>query len=278
MSNAVDSSRHIQQYQSDLQEGNRVLLISHSQGNLFANQSVLSLMGEFGDSIGLIGVASPAAIVPNDGVYFTAKDDVVINALRPLFDVLPANVENDTGLFTDERDAVNHAFVESYFKSRLPSRTLIDNALYSYMETLQMPDNELGSGAITVNLTWGANEDVDLHIFEPNGGHVYYRSYVGASGFLDLDDTTSYGPEHYYVGCDSLEEGTYRVGVNYYYGQTAENAKVQIKINGMATRTFEKYLPGWVGSSGDSYGGNFVANINVSKDGYTGEYKYEIEN
>jgi hypothetical protein len=36
LSNAVDALSHIQKYSTDLEEGARVLLIAHSQGNLYA--------------------------------------------------------------------------------------------------------------------------------------------------------------------------------------------------------------------------------------------------
>ena len=51
-----------------------------------------------------------------------------------------------------------------------------------------------------MTLTWDANPDVDLHIFEPQR-HVYYASRIGYNGYLDLDDTNGYGPEHYYTNC-----------------------------------------------------------------------------
>lgn len=62
------------------------------------------------------------------------------------------------------------------------------------------PTRSLGNGPITVTLTWDANPDVDLHIFEPQR-HVYYASRIGYNGYLDLDDTNGYGPEHYYTNC-----------------------------------------------------------------------------
>jgi uncharacterized protein YfaP (DUF2135 family) len=77
-------------------------------------------------------------------------------------------------------------------------------------------------------LNWGAEPDVDLHVFEPNGTQVYYANKRGPSGFLDVDDVTSFGPENYFVACETLELGQYRVGVNYYRGSGPETANVQI--------------------------------------------------
>lgn len=38
------------------------------------------------------------------------------------------------------------------------------------------------------------------------------------SGTLDVDDTSSFGPENYFVACNKIELGTYRIGVNYFRG------------------------------------------------------------
>ncbi len=274
ITDVVDTSSHIQKYQTDLQEGKRVLLIAHSQGNLFANQAISALMDTYGNSIGMIGVASPAAVTYNNSSYYTAHDDRVIDALRIIHDVLPSNIENDPGIFNDPRDFANHQFKESYFSSGIASRAYIDADVNSYMANLQFPSAELGSGAITVTLTWGSEPDVDLHVTEPNGSHVYYMWMEGYAGYLDLDDVTSYGPEHYYVACETLETGTYSVGVNYYEGYGTETAQVQISTADGNTRTFTQSLSTAIGETGDSSPIS-VATITVSKDA-DGKYFYSV--
>lgn len=274
ITDSVNAASHIQKYQTDLQEGKRVLLIAHSQGNLFANQAVSALMNTYSSSIGMIGVASPAAITYNNSTYYTAHDDRVIDALRLLHNVLPSNIENDPGLFNDPRDFSNHQFKESYFASGIASRTKIDEDVSSYMANLQFPSAQLGSGAITVTLTWGSEPDVDLHVTEPNGTHVYYSNLQGVSGYLDLDDTTSYGPEHYYVSCETLEIGSYSVGVNYYSGSGSETAQVQVTTGDGNTRTYSQSLSTAVGSSGDN-SPIPISTITVSKD-QNDKYTYEV--
>lgn len=69
-----------------------------------------------------------------------------------------------------------------------------------------VPDATQNSGAITVEILWDHKPDLDLHIFEPStsnssGFHIYYRNRTGISGYLDVDDTNGYGPEHYYTSC-----------------------------------------------------------------------------
>ncbi|MEE8373213.1 MAG: hypothetical protein V3R87_05845, partial [Dehalococcoidia bacterium] len=92
--------------------------------------------------------------------------------------------------------------------------------------------------------------------------------------YLDLDDVTSYGPEHYYVACDTLETGTYSVGVNYFEGTGAETAQVQVSTADGNTRTFTQSLFTAVGDSGNSSPIG-VATITVSKD-EDGKYFYQV--
>ena len=159
LTDAVDVAAHIALYQEELKSGKRVLLIAHSQGNMFANGAMSALMGTYGKSIGNIGVASPAAYIVNESVYYTAYDDQVINALRLLMTVLPANIDNSNALA--QREWSNHQFIDSYFQKALPSRQSLRYALYDYMEFLQFP---------------GLSEVDELHITGPSQvslGDVY---------------------------------------------------------------------------------------------------------
>lgn len=67
-------------------------------------------------------------------------------------------------------------------------------------------DSEIPTGDLRIVLTWGEKpRDLDSHLIGPKAGgngdfHIYYhnKSYTNngeISSFLDLDDTTSYGPE-----------------------------------------------------------------------------------
>lgn len=66
------------------------------------------------------------------------------------------------------------------------------------------PNATQSDGVITVELLWDDQPDLDLHIYEPqinSTNHVYYANRHGISGYLDVDDTDGYGPEHYYAKC-----------------------------------------------------------------------------
>ena len=240
---------HTSYYTSDLLAGKRVFVVAHSQGNLFANSSLDAAARARPDeasSLAMIGVATPAARQFRDSFYRTAHDDRVIDALRITENVLPSNIDNDLsqsvyddagrrypvlsffwnvalsaiGADADQRGFSNHGFIDAYMAHPLPSKSDIDDEIKRLADpnVVPFPTREAGEGAIRATLTWDAQPDVDLHAFEPNGSHVYYRSRTGRSGTLDVDDTSSYGPENYFVACNKVELGTYRIGVNYFCG------------------------------------------------------------
>ena len=50
------------------------------------------------------------------------------------------------------------------------------------------------------------------------------------SGYLDVDNVTADGPEHYYATCDAsiLQTGTYNIGINNFSDATGRIATVQV--------------------------------------------------
>lgn len=49
--------------------------------------------------------------------------------------------------------------------------------------------------SLRIVLNWGAEpRDLDSHLVYPNN-HIYFSNMTGTDGLLDVDDTTSYGPE-----------------------------------------------------------------------------------
>lgn len=252
-----------QLYRGNLLAGERVLIIAHSQGNLFSNDNVKTLIAEYPDfagSIGIVGVATPAKETVNASEYVTAYDDRVIDALRAksFWDVLPANIENDNTVVPyvygdDPREVSNHEFVQSYFNDILPSRVDIDRQLRRLLQVLVHPATTVGSGAIRATLEWGVERDIDLHVYEPapENTHVYYSQKQGLSGYLDLDDRNQYGPENYYVPCDQLRAGTYRFGVQYYAGTNPENVRLQLTTSNGQLTSATRLLSQAVGHAGD---------------------------
>jgi len=251
--------RHVNHYQREILEGNKVVLVAHSQGNFYANQAYVNLSPDEQRSFGIVAVATPDGFIAGNGPYTTSIKDTVIDAYILL--VGPAKFPNINNPFNGD-DKSGHMFTTSYLRTDFPSRNVILGNIRSVRNALETPENTAGDGIITVTLTWGDEPDVDLHVFEPNGTHVFYGNKQGPSGFLDVDDVSGRGPEHYFVACDTLEAGTYSVGLNYYSGSNPERAEVQIKA-GLFIRTYEVFLNNAVGSSGNN-SPILVTNISVT--------------
>lgn len=234
--------RHLNGYRSDQLEGRKVVVVAHSQGNFFANAAYDALSAEERRGFGIVSVANPDRRLPGIGSYSTLVQDLIIAGVPGS---LPANVSNS------ESTTLGHTFGRDYMRSASNSLQRIRNTFRTVRSTVEQPDVTAGEGVITVTLTWGAQPDVDLHAFEPNGAHVYYLNPIGPSGFLDVDDVTSFGPEHYFVGCSTLERGTYEIGVNYFRGSAPETAVVRVEA-GLVVRNFEIPLATAIGTSGDA--------------------------
>jgi hypothetical protein len=269
-----DLRRHVQRYQGLLMEGNRVLVVAHSQGNLYANSAYATLANDSRvpmEAFGIVSVATPASYVAGNGPYFTLMYDLVISAVQmALPSTLPGNVVNTIS----DLDWKHHSFIDSYLNGDQTGPMIINSAL-STAKTLVWPEPQVGSGPISVTLTWGEQPDVDLHIFEPNYSHVYYANPMGLSGYLDYDDSNSFGPEHYFVtSCDQLETGTYEVAVNYYRGNGPETGHVQIQA-GDIVRDYTVPLFMAFGSSGN-FNARQVASVEVLGDANAG-YEFKVE-
>jgi hypothetical protein len=243
--NSPTALSHVLTYKREILEGRKVVLVAHSQGNFFANRAYMSLSSEERRSAGIVSVANPDSAVADGRPYTTLTNDLVIAAIPG---ALPANTTNSANA---DHDFLHHGLVESYLVAGTASRSRILGHLSNAIDTVESPVAGAGEGVITVTLTWGDQPDVDLHVLEPGGAHVYYANLQGTSGFLDLDDVTGFGPEHYFASCSSLQPGPYQIGVNYYNGFQPETAFIEIQA-GLLVRTFVVHLSTARGSSGDS--------------------------
>jgi len=120
----------------------------------------------------------------------------------------------------------------------------------------------LGVGDLQVTLSWNTAVDMDLHIIEPNGTHVYYANRNGTTARLDRDDTDGFGPENIFVNPGAAAAGTYQVYIVQFSSATPTSSTIQIRVNaGTANelyQVFTRNTPG--GNSGVGYN---VANVNV---------------
>jgi hypothetical protein len=82
---------HVGIYNAELQEGQKVIVVSHSQGNLFALQAASELNSEYSSAWGMVAVANPASYVAAGGMHTTLYEDIVMEYIPGS---MPANVPN----------------------------------------------------------------------------------------------------------------------------------------------------------------------------------------
>lgn len=208
-------------------EGQKMLFVAHSQGNLFVNPAFDYAKSKLSsNSVAAVHIA-PASLTLR-GPHVLADIDAVINGLRAFGwdSVPPVNLN----LPLSSRDASGHTLVDTYLDGSRAGRARVEEMGRQGLASLATPDAIGSRGFFTTMLTWDGAGDVDLHTFEPGGAHVYYSSMRGQVGALDVDNTWANGPEHYYASCDParLQEGSYRIGINNYARAAGRTATVQV--------------------------------------------------
>lgn len=213
---------HISRVEQLLLHGKKIVLVAHSQGNLFANKIYQYTLKKYGKEVLKVIHIAPASRELN-GEYFLADTDIVIRALR-------GNPDPTHEVKWSTVDPSGHSVLGTYLKLGSKLRKAIGEAIQKALETMPAPEQIASNGFWTAILTWDGSGDVDLHVNEPSGSHVFYNNKMGVSGYLDVDNTSAFGPEHYYASCDDalLQDGTYAVSVANYSGAQGRTAHVQI--------------------------------------------------
>lgn len=104
----------------------------------------------------------------------------------------------------------------------------------------------LGTGDLQATLTWDTGNpnaqscsmdngtsggvDIDVHVIEPNGDHVYFANRTGSTAQLDVDNQVALGPENIFVPPGGAAAGVYQVYVVYYCGQVPTQATIRIRV------------------------------------------------
>lgn len=82
-------------------------------------------------------------------------------------------------------------------------------------------------------LIWDTDADLDLHVIEPGGAHIYWEYRSGKKGGeLDVDDVDGQGPENIFWKKGNAPSGDYKWRVHYYggFGGKVRKTKWQVRI------------------------------------------------
>ena len=221
-----------QRINTTISEGRKLVMVAHSQGNLFVHEAYKSALKITNpESVKVIHVASASAIL--HGPHVLSDDDLVIYALRLPYTISTIPISTPNYYIRKNLgsgDILGHSFQNVYMHSALPLKAVINQNIVQALTTIQAPVRTAQPGLFTVTLEWNGSGDVDLHTYEPNGNKVYFGAKQGRSGRLDVDNTIKDGPEHFYADCsaDKVMTGEYRIGVANYAGATGKTATVQV--------------------------------------------------
>ena len=141
---------------------------------------------------------------------------------------------------------------------------LLDGKCAFVDTTFQVKGNFAALGLWT-ELRWNTVSDVDFHLLRPGYAYsdlwgsndcCYHYRTTSWGAYLDVDNTSGYGPEHITVPAVS-DTGTYRLFVHYYSAPsgTVTSASVSVKVGNGTIRPFGPYTLSNPGSdrSGDVY-------------------------
>lgn len=143
----------------------------------------------------------------------------------------------------------------------------------SLVQELALAVEAVATSPVQITLTWDTETDIDLYVLEP--GYTYDRSDIedeseeefdfnqkviayfnsisaSSLGWLDVDNTTAYGPENITFGYD-VPAGTYHVGVNYYSGSPETQYSITVAI-GDNVQTFTGTFAENTSNAGDMDG------------------------
>ena len=265
---------HVSQYLADISAGNRVLVVAHSQGNLYAN-SALGLLSAAAPAqaqfFGISAVATPAETSQRG--YVTSDNDLVIGLLRTLGStVLPSNVHVPVAL----DDLTGHLFLNTYINASKPARARVVSLLSQVAQAVPYPppqscpvpdprgcDGPDASGKLSGVVPASATQEYALDIQE--GQHVSLSAAeLGDTDFLPELSVysptgkkavnSSYGPDVASVEFNAQETGSYSVIVSdasnigtlsapfdlYYALAPGANEGCALDSGGMVTGTIDK--------------------------------------
>ena len=141
-------------------------------------------------------------------------------------------------LFTEKRFGRYHIEVSKVgFSSTLNTCTILP-LLNNQCTFVLSPERTNASGEFSAVLTWDVNpRDLDSHLIKYNSAgleqyHIFYstKSVAGSADRLDLDDTSSYGPET--ITIDEIDNSAHYIyAVHHFSGSGSISSSSQAKVS-----------------------------------------------
>ena len=151
-----DIQEQFETYSRYIRNGYNVILVSHSQGNFYANQAMrklseytdASLTGsisekrrknllfpEFFDLFANVQVATPASATVNSSPWTTFIDDLLIDSVRrtPL-GALPANLKTPGSNIPPDGDPLGHNFIKAYLRNKESKEKILSDIQAKYQK------------------------------------------------------------------------------------------------------------------------------------------------
>jgi hypothetical protein len=221
-----------------------ILIVSHSQGNLFAN--AIFSDADRRSKGGVIHVAPPS------GKHYGPVIGHIFDINRVAFLTMP--FQNIADFDIGEVSYLFHYFSEVYLNGSMKS--VLDEALLRQIDIVKNIDientNNKNKKEVSFSLAWKELRDLDLQVQEPNNAHVYHWNKQGKIGTLS-NDIKNGGAETYIMQCSKLSEGlTLGIGTNTTllnskdFGSIAAPAKLTLNFAGKKQEI--DWIPGWMPS------------------------------
>ncbi|MGF6649572.1 hypothetical protein OKW34_000134 [Paraburkholderia youngii] len=204
-------------------QGNKVVVIAHSEGNMFAQQmyaaaktSGPSKYNPYGIAIGnafqVVNVATPAA-KPDTGKYITSQSDIVIDKLATLLawitqQLAPAPANVNPGI---SADLSGHGFLSVYLNPALSTNEALPINPTMEGEVMRLVGLAASDAAPTQSADPNASYPVSLYAGSGNNNVTYTVTFngtpvsstyvVASGGYLPILQ----------LACSQLQPGTYSI-------------------------------------------------------------------
>jgi hypothetical protein len=228
-SDEVDAN--VRLYRAELALTNKVILVAHSNGNVYADEAYGRLTPAERTSVGVVAVATLLGSVPGNGPYVTLVEDTFV---RGFPGHLPANTTNTGGFCPDFIGC--HAFVEFYLDGE-ESGPKIVQAVGDTISRLVRPPGGVFVGLDLNETDFEPGDTLRARLRVTNGGPT--RTIDFYLGRLWPDGVTV----SFFTSLSPLVEVTVRTSETERFQPLVRNAEIQQGLDVTIVDAFVTTLP-----------------------------------